>query len=69
MKKVLFFGSDAVSHVTLKAMLAGKNSQIIKSNLQILCPPMPRNKKTPLGAFHSYIRDQDLPPLFTFKGK
>ena len=58
MSKILLLGSDAVSHYTLKSMLA-KNKNLV-SRLQVLCPPATSNPNTPLSVFHNYLKEQEI---------
>jgi methionyl-tRNA formyltransferase len=58
MSKILLLGSDAVSHFTVKSILA--TNRTISSRLEVLCRPPTSNSKTPLSQFHKYLKEESI---------
>ena len=62
MSKILLFGSDAISHHTLKTMLTKKPD--FAKRISLLCPPKPKNRRSALYQFHSFANSQNVPVFF-----
>jgi hypothetical protein len=63
MKKLLIFGSDRVTKLTLQSLLkSGKN----KYSIEVICPPL-QKPRTPLSELHEYLQQEKIPIKYQFK--
>jgi methionyl-tRNA formyltransferase len=58
--KILYFGSDLVSVMTLRSMLSKT-----KFDLGVVAPPYKR-PRTPLAEFHKFLDERNVPLSFNF---